>query len=298
MAGRHSWDDAVKQGRVGAHVPPTPHSDPPPSDTRGRRQKNRRPGPKHYAKEDTPPPRAPRKPKAAPTSSAPTSSAPRTATQPTARVGPATRAKTLRMDRVGEEARYVAQQAAIRATTGKPTVSGRAAAGAASGAAVGSAIAPGVGTAVGGGVGAVVGGVSGASAKKAYKSAMRPYPGARRALVAEFAVCALIVALSPMTDKTERPGAWMRRMTAVMGVFFILGLVSTAGRWGARAAAGFGGVVTVALVVSERNLFHAMTGAFTTTRDGEASFGTAPGPAGSGSAEKTDGIEDMQPAGE
>jgi hypothetical protein len=147
---------------------------------------------------------------------------------------------------------------------GKPSVSGAAVGGAAGGAATGAAlgsVVPGVGTGVGAGAGAVLGGAGGAVAggkrKREWRKANSPAPGARKALVAEFTVCLLIVALSPLTDthKTDPPGAWMKRMAAVMGVFLVLAILSAFGRGAARTAAAFGGLMAVTLAVSERDLF-------------------------------------------
>jgi hypothetical protein len=169
-----------------------------------------------------------------------------------------------RARRLAAEGHEYATRQAIRATSGKPSVTGRAASGAAAGAATGAAlgtVVPGVGNAVGAGAGAVLGGaggaLSGARAKKAYKQATRMHTPARRIIVIEFAICIVVAALSPLTDRKreEPPAAWMKRMTALMGLFFILGLLSAGGRGLAKLAAGFGGLVTVGLVVSERNLF-------------------------------------------
>lgn len=154
------------------------------------------------------------------------------------------------------------------------------AAGVAAGATLGS-IVPGVGTAagaaVGGTVGTVGGAVSGAKAKKAYKAAMRTSPGAHKALVAEFGVCITIVALSPLTDrrKDDTPGHFMKRLTAVLGLFFVLGLVSAGGRSMARVASAFGGLIAVVLAVSERDLFTKLATVFTSTEDAPAG-GTGP----------------------
>jgi hypothetical protein len=172
---------------------------------------------------------------------------------------------------IGGEAAEYARRAAIRGTTGKPSVAGRgasgAAAGGASGAAIGGAVGGPPGAAVGAAVGAVGGGttsaVSGAKARREYRRSLARVDtaGPRRLIVAEFLVCTVVAALSPLTDpkagqpEGERPGALMKRLTAIAGLFFILGLVSAAGRSSARAAAGFGGLVTVALLISQRSLF-------------------------------------------
>jgi hypothetical protein len=106
---------------------------------------------------------------------------------------------------------------------------------------------------------------------------MRTNGTARRAIVAEFAVCIIIAALSPLTDKrkTEAPGAFMKRMSALMALFLILGLISSFGRTASRLAAGLGGLVTVALAVSERDLFTKVGGIFGSTADAPAP-GTGP----------------------
>lgn len=84
---------------------------------------------------------------------------------------------------------------------------------------------------------------------------------ARRLLIAEFTLCMVVLAFSPVTDtaKTEKPGTFMKRASAVMGVFFILGLISTAGRGASKAAAGFGGLMTVTLLISSRSIFTVLT---------------------------------------
>lgn len=80
---------------------------------------------------------------------------------------------------------------------------------------------------------------------------------ARRLLVAEFMLCMVVLAFSPVTDKhkSEKPGAFMKRASATMGVFFLLGLISTAGRGAGKAAAAFGGLMTLVLLISSRSVF-------------------------------------------
>lgn len=86
--------------------------------------------------------------------------------------------------------------------------------------------------------------------------------GARKLLVAEFTLCMVVLAFSPVTDKhkAEKPGAFMKRASATMGVFFVLGLISTAGRGASRAAAGFGGLMTLTLLISQRSIFAVLAG--------------------------------------
>ena len=78
---------------------------------------------------------------------------------------------------------------------------------------------------------------------------------ARRILVAEFTVCMVVLAFAPLTKRDEGPVAFMKRASSVMGLFLILALVATAGRGPSKAAAGFGGLVTLGLLVSSRNVF-------------------------------------------
>jgi hypothetical protein len=85
----------------------------------------------------------------------------------------------------------------------------------------------------------------------------KAHSGPQRLLVAEFLVCIVILALSPMgrpTGETE-PRDWMKRGTAMCGLFALLGLVSAVGPKSGRAAAALGGLVTVVLMVDQRELF-------------------------------------------
>lgn len=170
----------------------------------------------------------------------------------------------------------VGTQAAASATP-KTSVTGHVAGGAAKGAAAGAtlgSVVPVVGTAVGAGAGAVVGGaaggVSGHRAKKAAKRAKIAALGpGRQLLVAEFIVCIVILAMSPLTDKhkTEGPGAFMRRGSAVCFLFFILALVSAGGRGATKIAAGFGLLVTMTLLVSSRDVFAVLAKQFNAKDD-------------------------------
>jgi hypothetical protein len=152
---------------------------------------------------------------------------------------------------------------------GKPSTArsavGGAATGAATGATIGSVV-PGVGTAVGAGVGAVAGGAGGAlkghSAKKTWKAAKRGNAaGARRALIAEFLICILILALSPVARPAGdvKPADWMKRGSAMCGVFILLGMTSSIGPRAARAAVALGGLITLALLLDQREIFGVLT---------------------------------------
>lgn len=142
----------------------------------------------------------------------------------------------------------------------KTSVTGRALSGATTGATTGAAvgsIVPGVGTvagaAIGAGVGAAGGAASGRKAKRAEKRAQQgPYS---QILVAEFVICTIILALSPLGQEKANPGTWMKKGSAVCGLFLVLGLIGSIGKGSAKVAAAFGGIVTLTLLVNERNIF-------------------------------------------
>lgn len=115
--------------------------------------------------------------------------------------------------------------------------------------------------ATGAGVGKLLDGGAFGRGAKALSDTVAPPSQARKLLVAEFTLCLVVLAFSPLTDKhkAERPGAFMKRASATMGVFFVLGLVATAGRGASRAAAGFGGLVTLVLLISQRSIFTVLT---------------------------------------
>lgn len=80
---------------------------------------------------------------------------------------------------------------------------------------------------------------------------------AKKLLVAEFILCMVVLGFSPLADKNKQgtPAGFMKRGSAIMGVFFVLGLISTAGRGAARTSAAFGGLVTLVLLISSRSIF-------------------------------------------
>jgi hypothetical protein len=119
-----------------------------------------------------------------------------------------------------------------------------------------SGAATGAGAAAGGAGGSklVDGGMLG-KGTKAVADTVAPTSAARKVLLAEFCSCMVVLAFSPLTGKSPSAGAFMKRGSAIMGVFFLLGLVATAGRGAARASAAFGGLVTLVLLVSDRSIF-------------------------------------------
>jgi hypothetical protein len=108
----------------------------------------------------------------------------------------------------------------------------------------------------------------------------------RRILVAEFLVCVTILAFSPMTAKHsgDTPVAFMKRGASICALFFILGLVSAGGKGASKVAAGFGGIVTLALLMSSRDVFAVLAGKF-----------TGSGPADDPNAASVDGNVDVTP---
>lgn len=85
---------------------------------------------------------------------------------------------------------------------------------------------------------------------------------AKKLLIAEFILCMVILGFSPLAKKSkgDTPAGFMKRGSAIMGCFFILGLLTTAGRGPARAAAAFGGLITLVLLISSRSIFSVLAG--------------------------------------
>lgn len=160
------------------------------------------------------------------------------------------------------KARAVQQTAA--SSTGKKSVIGGAIGGAAGGAAGGAVFGP-----EGAVVGAVLGGATGAAgANKAKKAARAAKRAAKRVklgpgypmIVACFLICMLIWALSPLSDKHENdaPAEHLKRGAAIMATFLILGLVANTGRGMTKVAASLGSLITLTLLMSDRDVFSAI----------------------------------------
>ena len=93
------------------------------------------------------------------------------------------------------------------------------------------------------------------------KSKRKKRSPATRALIAEFLLCTIVLALSPLGVPEEdepSPGQWARRGSAIVGVFLLLGLISAAGPRAGKAAAMFGGLVTLVLVIDQKSVFVAI----------------------------------------
>lgn len=91
-------------------------------------------------------------------------------------------------------------------------------------------------------------------------------------MIAEFIVCVILLGLSPLAKGRGEMGPvrFMKRGTATCGLFIVLGLLSSAGKGAARAAAMFGALVTLVLLVDQREAFGKLATSLSTTKDDEA----------------------------
>lgn len=78
-----------------------------------------------------------------------------------------------------------------------------------------------------------------------------------RALVAEFVLCTVVLALSPLAaaEGETSPKDWMKRGTALCAVFMLLGMVAGVGPRAGRVSVALGGLITVVLAVDQRAIF-------------------------------------------
>lgn len=79
----------------------------------------------------------------------------------------------------------------------------------------------------------------------------------RRMMIGEFIVCVIILGLSPLAKGSGEMGPvrFMKRGSATCAFFIILGLLSSAGKGAAKAGAMFGALVTLVLLVDQREIF-------------------------------------------
>jgi hypothetical protein len=96
---------------------------------------------------------------------------------------------------------------------------------------------------------------------------------ARKMMIAEFIVCIVLLGLSPLAATKEDqmgPIRFMKRGSATCAMFIVLGLVSSMGKGAARAAAMFGALVTLVLLVDQRGAFGKLAKTLNETKDDQA----------------------------
>jgi hypothetical protein len=126
-----------------------------------------------------------------------------------------------------------------------------------------------------GGAGGTGGGKGGAKKSGAAKSS-KALSGAagkyRKMMIAEFIVCVMLLGLSPLAKGSGEmgPTRFMKRGSATCAFFIILGLISSAGRGAARAAAMFGALVTLVLLVDQREAFGKLATTLAVSKDDDA----------------------------
>jgi len=92
---------------------------------------------------------------------------------------------------------------------------------------------------------------------------------AEKVLLAEWLLCLVILALSPLAhDEDTDVRKWMRQASALCGVFLLLGLVSAVGPRTGRACGYLGGLITLVLLIDQRSIFTAISKAVRTPGDG------------------------------
>ena len=116
------------------------------------------------------------------------------------------------------------------------------------GAAGGSAAGP-----EGAAAGALAGLLTGGKGKRA--------AGGNKALVAELVVCMALLILSPLIAKGGDITAakFMKKGSATLGVFVVLGIISTTGQTGRKVASGLGMLMTLTVLLNERSVFATIT---------------------------------------
>lgn len=106
----------------------------------------------------------------------------------------------------------------------------------------------------------------------------------RRMMIAEFIVCVILLGLSPLAKAEGEMGPirFMKRGSATCALFIVLGLLSSAGKGPARAASMFGAMVTLVLLVDQREAFGKLAATLNQTKDDTAAdaadFAASQGP--------------------
>lgn len=113
----------------------------------------------------------------------------------------------------------------------------------------------------------------------------------RRVLIAEFIVCVMLLGLAPLAKERGElgPVRFMKRGSATCALFIILGLISSGGRGAAKASAAFGGLVTLVLLVDQREAFGSLATVLAAQDDDDAEKAAA-GQGPDDSADAGDGV--------
>lgn len=83
--------------------------------------------------------------------------------------------------------------------------------------------------------------------------------GGQKMIVSEFIVCMLILGIRPLVGQTTGAGDWIRKGGACSLLFLILGVAGSGGARASKIAAAFGGLITLALLISDRAVFGQLT---------------------------------------
>lgn len=129
---------------------------------------------------------------------------------------------------------------------------------AAAGAAEGSVAGP-----EGAAVGAARGAAKASTARKSSNggSSRGMTLGSRHLLIAEFLVCFIVLALSPVVGDVSA-GTWMKKGTATAMLFVALSLIGETGPRTKNAVTALGGLITLTVLVTHRDIFTMISGKF------------------------------------
>ena len=75
-----------------------------------------------------------------------------------------------------------------------------------------------------------------------------------RFLIAELMLCIVVIGLSPMVAKQSGKD-FMKRGSAILATFAILGMISSIGPKSGKAVVAFGGLITLGIFIDQRSLF-------------------------------------------
>lgn len=90
--------------------------------------------------------------------------------------------------------------------------------------------------------------------------------GTHHLLIAEFLVCFLVLGLSPLVGDVG-PGAWMKKGTATAMLFVALSLIGETGPKTKNAVTALGGLVTLTVLITHRDIFTMIAGKFGSGQD-------------------------------